>query len=69
MRKRSLIAIKGQKLTRSDYRGFLALLLVSVFSYVAVVGGNCSAIAALGPLTGSAVAYYFHSKDHDSSAE
>ena len=59
--KRNLISIKGQTITNADYRGFLALILVSAFAYV-VITGSCEAIAALGPLTGSVVTYYFHSK-------
>ncbi len=59
--KRSLISIKGQTVTSADYRGFLALILVTTFAYV-VITGSCEAIAALGPLTGSVVTYYFHSK-------
>ncbi|MHB2035752.1 MAG: hypothetical protein ACYCPW_03300 [Nitrososphaerales archaeon] len=59
--KRNLISIKGQTVTNADYRGFLALILVSAFAYV-VITGSCEAIAALGPLTGSVVTYYFHSK-------
>ncbi|HZW58268.1 MAG TPA: hypothetical protein VFF30_18410 [Nitrososphaerales archaeon] len=65
MKKRSLIAIKGQSLTKADYRGLLALVLVLSFVYLALTGGSCSAITALGPLTGSAVTYYFHSRSND----
>ena len=65
--KKSLLVIKGQRITRADYRVILALTLVLSFVYVVIRGANCEAVAALGPLTGSAVAYYFHSKISDSS--
>jgi uncharacterized membrane protein len=63
IKKRNLILIKGQQITKADYRGFLALILVLSFAYVVLTGANCFAIAALGPLTGSVVTYYFHSKN------
>ncbi len=57
--KTNLITIKGQQVTRSDFRGLLAIILVLAFIYVVCVG-NYEAVTALGPLTGSAVGYYFH---------
>ena len=65
--KKSLLVIKGQRITRADYRIVLALILVVAFVYVVINGASCEAVAALGPLTGSAVAYYFHSRVCDSS--
>lgn len=63
-RKRSLIAYKGHEITSSaDYRAFLAFLLVAGYLYVLALG-NSIAIAGMGPLTGSAVAYYFHSRQN-----
>lgn len=66
--KRRLIVIKGQTVTKADYRALLALILVLTFAYVVISNGSCSAVAALGPLTGSAVTYYFQSKIQDSGA-
>ena len=61
-KKKSLIAFKGHEITSpSDYRAFLAFLLVAGYLYVLILG-NAIAIAGMGPLTGSAVAYYFHSR-------
>ncbi len=59
--KTSLITIKGQKVTQADFRGLLAVILVVAFIFVVFLG-NYEAIGALGPLTGSAVGYYFHLK-------
>lgn len=63
IKKRNLILIKGQQITKSDYRGFLALILILSFVYVVINGASCFAVAALGPLTGSVVTYYFQSKN------
>lgn len=65
--KKRLLVIKGQKVTNADYRAILALILVLSFVYIVLTGPNCEAVAALGPLTGSAVGYYFRSKVSDSS--
>jgi hypothetical protein len=65
--KRSLIAYKkaGGKKSVSfgtvDYRGVIAILLSGAF-VVGLFLGNIDAIAALGPLSGSAATYYFHAK-------
>ena len=59
--KKSLITIKGQKVTQADYRGLLALILVIAFIYFASTT-NTEAIAALGPLAGAATGYYFHAR-------
>ena len=64
IKKQNLISIKGQTLTRADYRGLLALLLVCAFLYVVLANTGCEATASLGPLTGAAVTYYFQSKSH-----
>lgn len=56
------MVIKGQTIiTQKDYRAFIAILLSSAF-VVALFAGNVEAIAALGPLAGSAATYYFHAK-------
>jgi hypothetical protein len=60
--KKSLLVYKGELVaSSSDYRALLALLLIAGYLYVLVIG-NALAIAGMGPLTGSAVAYYFDSK-------
>ena len=68
IKKRRLIVIKGQTVTKADYRALLALILVLTFAYVVISNGSSSAVAALGPLTGSAVTYYFQSKIQDSKS-
>ncbi|MDG6905650.1 MAG: hypothetical protein JRN20_07695 [Nitrososphaerota archaeon] len=60
--KRNLISIKGQTVTKQDYRGILAIMLVAAFIYVVILGANCESTAALGTLTGAAVTYYFDSR-------
>ena len=55
------MVIKGAEITQKDYRAFIAILLSLAF-VVALFMGNVEAIAALGPLAGSAATYYFHSK-------
>lgn len=59
--KRELLVFKGTKITQSDFRGLIALLLSSAF-VLSLFIGNVDAIAALGPLSGSAATYYFHEK-------
>jgi hypothetical protein len=58
-KKKRMIVIKGQQLTKQDYRGLLALFLVASFVYSVLSGASDVAIASLGPFTGSAVGYYF----------
>ena len=64
--KSRLVVIKGQRVTKADYRALLSLILVISFVYVVISGANCDAVAALGPLTGAAVGYYFRFKSYDS---
>lgn len=65
--KHSLIAYKkasGKKTVSfgtADYRGVIAILLSAAF-VVGLFLGNIDAIAALGPLAGSAATFYFHAK-------
>lgn len=60
--KQRMIVIKGQQITKADYRGILALILLFSYLYAVLGAYSCSAIEALGPLTGSAITYYFHDK-------
>ncbi len=61
VKKEPLMVIKGQEITQKDYRAFIAILLSAAF-VAALFVGNIDAIAALGPLAGSAATYYFHAK-------
>lgn len=62
--KKNLISIKGQTITKQDYRGLLALFLVGAFVYAVIFAKSCEAIASLGTLTGTAVTYYFNSRSN-----
>jgi hypothetical protein len=59
--KKQLMVIKGSSVTQSDYRAFIAILLSAAF-ILALFVKDVEAIAALGPLSGSAATYYFHKK-------
>jgi hypothetical protein len=61
-KKRTLIVRKGREIvTATDYRAVIAIMLVASFIFV-VIRGDFTGIAALGPLAGAAVGYYFHWK-------
>jgi hypothetical protein len=61
-KKRTLIVRKGREIvTTTDYRAIIAIMLVASFIFV-VIRGDFTGIAALGPLAGAAVGYYFHWK-------
>lgn len=62
IKKRTLIVRKGREIvTTTDYRAIIAIMLVASFIFV-VIKGDFTGIAALGPLAGAAVGYYFHWK-------
>jgi len=63
-KKQSLITIKGQSITKSDYRGIIALVLIILFGYSIFANLTVPSIV-LGPFVGAIVTYYFHSKSEE----
>jgi len=52
----------GIKITETDYRGFIALIL-SIGFIALLAKGDLQAASILGPLTGMAVGWYFRGKE------
>lgn len=61
VQKKSMIRIKGQKVTQADYRGLLSLALLLMFGYSMFTDNEVAAVV-FGPFMGVIVGYYFHDK-------
>ena len=59
--KQEKIVIKGKDINETDYRAFIAIILI-VGLIVLLALGNIAGAATLGSLAGAAVGYYFSDK-------